>query len=287
MSQAIDPLANRLSPAYGSVLREFFSHYEVEIISCQYWRNRAPWGIPTRKCFDSFLLFPVLGQVRVDLPDGPKFIGPGAYLALSDGIEHSLELKKGHHRLEQISLHCRIQDRWGRPFLARLRSPVAKLAEADGCYRALADLVSLMTTDRDLGRHRGKILVRELMANRLRIENKILPLNREGDPRIEHVIKRMNEEIALPTLSIEALAGEIELTATQMRKLFRRETRQSPKQYLHRLRLEKAVHLLRHSTQTIKQVAFSCGFSTDNYFHLAFRKAFGATPTAFREKEML
>jgi AraC-like DNA-binding protein len=287
MPQTIDPLPGRLSTTYEQAMREFFAHYEIEIITCAYWRNRAPWSVETRKCFDSFFLFPVVGRVGIPLESGRKSIGPTTYLALSDGIEHSLVLEKGYKKLEQISLHCRIQDRWGRPFLSRFHSPIGKLRDADRWHRLLADLASLMNSDPSLGRHLGKLLVSELLFDRLREEKKLAPLNRSGDPRIERVLQRMKDEAGSPDLSIEALAEGIDLTATQMRKLFRRETRRSPKQYLHRLRLEKAVDLLRHSTQTIKQVAAECGFTTDNYFHLAFRKAFGVTPTAFREREIL
>jgi AraC-like DNA-binding protein len=287
MPQTIDPLTGRLSPSYGSALREFFAHYEIEIVSCAYWRNRAPWRVETRKCFDSFFLFPVIGKVGVAFVSGRRTIGPATYLALPEGVQHSLILEKGHQRLEQISLHCRIQDRWGRPFLNRFNSPISQLQDSVRWYRLLADLASMMSSDPALGQHLGKVLVSELLFDRLREEKKLAPLNRSGDPRIERILQRMKDELASPALSIEELARGIDLTATQMRKLFRRETRRGPKQYLHRLRLEKAVDLLRHSTQTIKQIAAECGFTTDNYFHLAFRKAFGATPMAFREKEIL
>jgi AraC-like DNA-binding protein len=287
MPQTVDPLSGRLSPSYGHALRELFVHYEIEIISCVFWRNRAPWEVPTRKCFDSFFLFPVRGNVRVTLASGRPVIAPGDYLALPEGERHALALEKGHARLEQIALHCRVQDRWRRPLLSRFSSPVGRLEDPARWHRVLADLACLMSVDPELGQHRGKILVRELMADWLREEKNLSPLNRNGDPRIERVLQRMKDELTSPTLSIEALADEIDLTATQMRKLFRRETRRGPKQYLHRLRLEKASHLLRTSTQTIKQVALESGFATDNYFHLVFRKAFGLTPTAFRDKEIL
>ncbi len=287
MPQTPDPLSERLSLAYGLALREFFAHYEVEILSCVYWRNRAPWSLPVRQCFDSFFLFPLTGNVRLMLGARRFIIKPHSYLALADGERHSLALEAGHVRLEQIALHCRIQDRWQRPLLARFSSPLVKLPDSARWYRVLADLAALMTTDRELGQHRGKVLVSELMVERLREEKDLAPLHRDGDPRIEHVLQRMKEGLAAPELSIDALAAEIGLTATQMRKLFRRETRQGPKQYLHRLRLEKAVHLLRYSTQSIKQVALESGFATDNYFHLVFRKQFGVTPAAFREREIL
>ena len=287
MPQMPDPLNGRLSEAYSRSLREFFSHYEVEILSCVYWRNHAPWEVFLRRCFDSFFLFPIVGSVRVTLPSARPLVSSGNYLALAEGEWHALKIEKGHPRLEQIALHCRIQDRWRRPLLARFRSPVAKLQDPARWHRTLADLASLMSSDPELGQHRGKALVRELMTDRLRDEKRIVPLNRRGDPRIERVLHRMKLELASPTLSIDSLASEVKLTATQMRKLFRRETQTSPKHYLDQLRLEKTVYLLRHSTWTIKHIALECGFATDNYFHLVFRKAFGTTPSAFREKEVL
>jgi AraC-like DNA-binding protein len=287
MPQAVDPLSGRLSPSYAHALRELFAHYEIEIISCAFWRNRAPWEVSTRKCFDSFFLFPVRGSVRVTLASGRPVIAPGQYLALPEGEWHALAIEKSHVRLEQIALHCRVQDRWRRPLLSRFSSPLGRLRDPARWHRVLADLACLMRIDRELGQHQGKVLVGELMADRLREEKNLSPLDRNGDPRIERVLQRMKDELASPALSIDALAHGVNLTATQMRKLFRRETRRGPKQYLHQLRLEKAAHLLRSSTQTIKEVAAESGFATDNYFHLVFRKAFGLTPAAFREKEVL
>jgi AraC-like DNA-binding protein len=287
MPQTVDPLTGRLSDPYQFALREFFAHYRIEIVSCAFWRNRAPWDLPTRKCMDSFLLFPLRGEVRAKLPEGSRLFGPGTYLALPDGVQHALRLEKGHERLEQISLHCRIHDRWQRPFLVRFSSPVGKLRDAARWYRLLADLCCLMTRDPELGRRRGEVLVSELMAERLQTEKTSAPMRREGDPRIERVLLRMKEELAAPELSIDTLATGIGLTATQMRKLFFRETHTRPKHYLHKLRLERAVDLLRHSTLTVKQVALESGFATDNYFHHVFVKVFGVTPAAFREKNMI
>lgn len=286
MPQTIDPLDGRLSATYGHALREFFASYEIEIISCAFWRNRAPWEVTTRKCFDSFFLFPVNGQVRVTHESGSALITPENYLSMPDERKHSLIIDKGHTKLEQISLHCRVQDRWQRPLLARFSSVIGKLQDPARWHRVLADLACLMSLDPELGQQRGKILVRELLAERLQEEKKLAPLNRSGDPRIERVLQRMKSEQSSPELSIEALAREIDLTATQMRKLFRRETRTSPKQYLNRLRLERTAYLLRHTSLTVKQVALESGFATDNYFHLVFRKAFGMTPIAYREKEI-
>jgi AraC-like DNA-binding protein len=285
--QTPDSLRDRLPAAYTRALREFFLHYEIEVLSCVFWRNRAPWSAPARQCFDSFLLFPLRGVVRANLASGPVLIPPGSYLALADGRPHDLALIEGRARLDQVALHLRMQDRWGRPLLARFRSPVGRLRDAARWHRLLADLACLMSVDPGLGRARGRVLVQELMAERLATESGVAPWRGRGDPRLEHVRQRMREQLGSPTLAIEALAGEIGLTATQMRKLFRRENRRAPKDYLQRLRLEKATQLLRHSARTIKEVSAACGFATDNYFHLVFRRAFGMTPLAYRKQEVL
>jgi AraC-like DNA-binding protein len=287
MSQQIDPLPRRLDEAYCLGLRDFLAHYEVEIISCAFWRNRPPWSVERRQCPDTFLLFPVRGTVRATLDRAAVRIRPGDYLALPDARAHALRLEAGHLRLEQISLHCRIHDRWGRPLLARFRRPMAKLANPARRHRDLTDLASLMSSDPATGRRRGQSLLVELIADRLRCGETLRETKRGGDPRVERVLARMDDELSSPELSVDALAREVGITATQMRKLFRCETQMGPKQYLQRLRLRRASRLLRHSAKTIKEIAFECGFATDNYFHLAFRQAFETTPAGYREREML
>jgi AraC-like DNA-binding protein len=287
MPQRIDPLTGRLSESLREGLRELFGRYEVEIVSCAFWRNRAPWSLEKRRVFDSFLLFPVRGRLRVALERRTVRVVPGEYLALADGVPHAILLERGHARLEQVSLHCRMVDRAGRPLLARFRHPVARLPDVSLWHRVLMDLAALLAADPQTGGRQGAALVQELMADRLRSGERLSPVAHEGDPRIEGVRRRMEEDLGSPELSIEALAREVALTGTQVRKLFRRETRMRPKQYLQRLRLKKAVRLLRHSPLTVKEIAFECGFATDNYFHLVFRAAFGLTPRAFREQQTL
>jgi AraC-like DNA-binding protein len=287
MPQRVDPLAHHLGETYRRDLREFFAHYEVEIISCAFWRNRPPWSVARRRCLDTFFLFPIRGRVRITLDRETVRLGPGEYLALADGRANALELEKGHPHLHQVSLHCRIQDRCGRPLVARFRRPWAALADAARWHRDLTGLASLMGSDPATGRRWGEALVCQLVAERLQAGDTLAAMRRSDDPRIERVLVHMEEELGSPRLSIDALAHEVGLTATQMRKLFRRETQAGPKQYLQQLRLRRAARLLRHTARTIKEIAFECGFATDNYFHLVFRRAFSSTPAEYRDRETL
>ncbi len=59
-----------------------------------------------------------------------------------------------------------------------------------------------------------------------------------------------------------------------------------PREYLITLRLEQAQKLLRETTQSISEIAGSCGFSDSSYFTRLFGERLGATPRQFRKQTL-
>jgi AraC-like DNA-binding protein len=57
----------------------------------------------------------------------------------------------------------------------------------------------------------------------------------------------------------------------------------APYQYLQRLRLEKALHLLTSDNRPIKSIAEAVGFSSDSNFGTFFKKHVGMAPVAYRQ----
>ncbi len=57
----------------------------------------------------------------------------------------------------------------------------------------------------------------------------------------------------------------------------------SPKEYIIRMQLETAKNLLISTSDTISNIADTCGFGDVYYFSKMFRKATGETPSAFRK----
>lgn len=55
--------------------------------------------------------------------------------------------------------------------------------------------------------------------------------------------------------------------------------------YIQQVRLKRAKHLLRSSSQNISDIAYSLGFSSPAYFSTAFKTAFEVTPSAYRRKQ--
>ncbi|MEO6054192.1 MAG: AraC family transcriptional regulator [Chthoniobacterales bacterium] len=286
MAEIQESLPDLINATHRQSLRALFLEHEVTMISSYHWRNSAPWHLPWRKCPDSFFLFPMQGHVRVTLETGSTTIKPGEFLMLPDNTGHALELTGKFSWLHQFALHCHIHDRWGRPFLSRIPTPFGKLRARAEWEQRLKEITCLMSQDLAMGQQRGEALLKELLASQLSNGPILTPLPPAGDPRVSVILEKMDRDLASPDLSIETLARGVKITATQLRKLFRRETGVGPQHFLHTLRLRKAARLLRHTTASIKEVAAECGFSSDHYFHLAFRKGHGSTPSEYRKNSM-
>lgn len=276
-----DLLSSQQLESLSSVLRE----YSVKMFTCVYWRNQAPWSVEWRTAPDSFLLFPVVGMVRAHLETGPVLIAPGTFLMLPEMTPHSLELVEGLHDLEQISIHCEIQDRWRLSLLHRMGSPIGQLpGDAEGWFTQLRHLVALLNQDRDLGQILGESLIRILLTHQVIAQPDLAPRTANIDPRIERMMRYLEQSHADASLSVEAAAAQVNLSPVQVRKLFRRSTGHTPKQYLGRVRLQEASRLLRQTMLSVKEIAARTGFMSDHYFHLAFRSAFQCTPSEFRSR---
>lgn len=275
-------MGDLLPEAWRDSLRAVFVEHEVEMTSCHLWKNQAPWRLDWRTCPDTFLLFPVAGNVQVSLRGESKVIAPGEFLMLADETWHGLELVAGFRQLQQFALHCQIHDLWNRPLLRRFPSAFGRLPFRAGAFRALAELSCLMSADPESGQQRGAAFVLELLAAQFSEGRLLAPVPSSGDERVGVVIQKMESNFRDPGLSVETLAGEVHITPVHLRKIFRRETGESPKQFLQALRLRESTRLLRRSTVSIKEVAAACGFASDHYFHLVFRERFGRTPSAYR-----
>lgn len=96
---------------------------------------------------------------------------------------------------------------------------------------------------------------------------------------LEHLAQHYAEPLPIPSL-----AALCHSSATNFRRLFRKATGQSPLQYLTNLRLQMASTMLSGSGRTILDVSQSVGFETLSSFNRHFRRTFGMSPGAWRNK---
>jgi len=66
-------------------------------------------------------------------------------------------------------------------------------------------------------------------------------------------------------------------------KIYKLETKEGLKDYLFRVRMEKAKHLLLSSDLKIYEITEQIGYLNTAYFIKVFKKHFGKTPQEYRE----
>jgi AraC-like DNA-binding protein len=95
----------------------------------------------------------------------------------------------------------------------------------------------------------------------------------------------MRAELSRPWGSDE-LAALTRLSASHVRRLFRKHLRTSPHQWLLRERLTHAQTLIADSAMPMAEIAEICGFCDVYHFSREFKRSIGTPPAAWRRKEM-
>lgn len=75
------------------------------------------------------------------------------------------------------------------------------------------------------------------------------------------------------------------MSRSNLMRVFRKATGQTPIEYLVRLRIQRAMEMLRNTDLTITEIALEAGFNDSNYFTRQFRRVVGTTPRSFRLKK--
>ena len=94
--------------------------------------------------------------------------------------------------------------------------------------------------------------------------------------------KRTIQQNQYSSLSLEQLAALCHLSLSSFKRKFNETYGESPKKYLNRMKLEKAVSLLRKPKSRISEVAFEVGFESLATFNRSFKQQYGKSPTDYR-----
>jgi AraC family transcriptional regulator len=84
------------------------------------------------------------------------------------------------------------------------------------------------------------------------------------------------------SISVERMAGWVEMQAQQLQRWMKRELDTNPKRFLTELRLDAARTSLLDANTRLLDVALGTGFASHSHLTSVFKKEFGLTPSEFR-----
>ncbi len=100
---------------------------------------------------------------------------------------------------------------------------------------------------------------------------------------LQHVELLVEERLSDQKLTTEELAEALQISRVQLYRKAKSLLNCSMNEYILQRRLTKAKHLIREGFH-INEIANEVGFSSANYFAVAFKKQFGQSPSAFRKE---
>ena len=113
------------------------------------------------------------------------------------------------------------------------------------------------------------------------------PIKKEYQQGIQKVLHYISQNLS-GDLSLETLASIANYSPFHFQKIFSEAVTESPKQYVMRLRLERAAHYLKvFSDLPVIEIAIGCGFSSPSIFSRAFKNYYGASAEEFRKMSII
>lgn len=161
------------------------------------------------------------------------------------------------------------------------------------CEVSTPPLSSVSVACERLGHEAAAMLDRMMAGEKSSIEPILIPphgvISRQStdvlaidDPAVVRALRYIRTH-AHHGIVVEDILREVPISRRSLEIQFRSYLGRSPAEEIRRVRLERGKQLLGRRELSITEIALACGFSNATRFGVAFRKAFGTTPRAYRK----
>ncbi len=209
------------------------------------------------------------GETPKDLRCGESFIAPSL---TRQEITHHVDAGSGHMTARWVFLDVIIND--SIPFDLAFSLPTyPDPALCQAIHTALdAIFAARDILEKKMGCYALLRLLLPIATPRGRREARI-------ETALNYLQKHFKEH-----LTVETLAGVVNMSAPNLYRLFKKEMGTSPMEYCNSLRLSHACMLLEQGNATVEEVSAVCGVGDAFYFSKLFKKKFGLSPAAYRKR---
>lgn len=252
-------------------------HYVRELASAS---SEAPWTFA-----DHALLLVEEGHVDVEVDDKIVTALAGTVVLIQPGMRVSLSLR--HERWRGVLVEFGLDAPEG--VLPPVSAwPLARVMLDGDIVRPLVRHIESLAKTSFAG-------VDELMENAARqvlavllVEGSSQPQRRDAlPPPVERALsytRKLWTDQPLRSPSLDQLANAAGVSCGHLSRLFRESVGMAPLGALRRLRLDRAAAELIATSRSIKEIAHEAGFESQFHFSRCFKKAFGDSPSTYRER---
>ncbi len=103
------------------------------------------------------------------------------------------------------------------------------------------------------------------------------------DTAVANCVRYIDAHFCEQELDIDAVCRVGFVSVSSLQRAFGECFGISPKQYLIKLRMNRALELLAENKRSVKEIALACGFADEKYFSRAFKKKYGYPPSQIRK----
>lgn len=239
-----------------------------------------------RRCFDENVLIMVTeGTLYITANNAPFSLVPGQYIFLKAGEEH-FGHRPSEGRLSYLWAHfwsdCSFEavndEKVEYTYLLPETLALSDSGRTAQLFHQLMDMsLDEKLYTKNMSDYAMSLLLMELTQEYFR--------DRDSSDKLPLAVISAREWIKnhyyLP-FDIMSLAEAVGYSADYLSSLFKRSTGVSIVRYTNRLRIKTAKTLLSNYDITIKETAFSCGFSDEKYFMKVFKQLEGITPSQYK-----
>ncbi len=108
--------------------------------------------------------------------------------------------------------------------------------------------------------------------------------NNQHSLMLQQVHDYIDQHYMDANLSLNEVAGQVNLSPSHFSTVFSQETGQTFKEYLTEVRIRRAKELLRSTTLRSFEISYQIGYSDPHYFSYVFRKHTGLSPKEYRQQ---
>jgi AraC-like DNA-binding protein len=101
------------------------------------------------------------------------------------------------------------------------------------------------------------------------------------DKFIQHALEVIEKNISNPDFSVGKMSREMFMSRVALYKKFFSLTGQTPLEFIHSIRLQRAVQLLEKNEMTVAEVAYEVGFNNPKYFSKYFKQQYKILPSSY------